>query len=252
MKSSSLRWREVALASILLACGSSSSTTTGPATDGGVAGDGGGGAADASGDTSCEMTLPKSQTLSQPCCTGWGVDACGALLFCAALDGRTQATCYPQQSRKGGESCAADSWCASKECAPDGKCRATGAETCDQTTGCASVRSVPYGCTAAGTCKACDATATDPRCPAICTGQDPAWTSTSCRICQSSTCCAELAACTADNGACAPRANTMLACSGPSFQACVDVAFKGVTDPISTSLKQCFTGAVQSCAGVCP
>ena len=238
-----------ALAVLAIAC---SSSTTNPAADaGGSSAADAATAVDAATDTSCEATYAKSQTLSQPCCTGWGADACGALLFCAALDGRAQTTCYPEGSRKGGETCAANSWCASRECAADGKCRFTVGETCNSATGCTSVKSVPYGCSASGACKPCDATATDPRCPVACKGQDAEWSSGSCRLCESSACCTQLAACTSDNGSCAAKANTMLSC-GPSFQSCLGVAFNGQLDATSAALKQCFTNALTSCAAVCP
>ncbi len=72
-----------------------------------------GGTTDAS---SCTTTFPVSQPLSAPCCMGWGIDACGAGLFCAAFDGRTQATCYPERSRKHGETCLANNQCLSEHC----------------------------------------------------------------------------------------------------------------------------------------
>jgi hypothetical protein len=228
---------------VLGACSSTSSPTTSTSTDGGA------GASDA-GDTSCETTTAKSQALSQACCTGWGVDACGALLFCAAFDGRTQTTCYPEGSRLGGQSCAADSWCASHECAPNGKCRALGNETCDPTTGCATVNSVARGCTAAAKCQVCDANSTDPRCPAACKGQDAAWSSTPCMLCETSPCCTQLAACTSDE-VCGPKANTLLSCSSSGFKSCLDVAFGGQLDAVSAALKQCFDTAAPSCTGAC-
>ena len=73
------------LAFMAIGCSSSSSTNAALADAG---------PADAADDT-CKSAYARSQTLSQPCCTGWGADACGALLFCAAFDGRTQTTCYP-------------------------------------------------------------------------------------------------------------------------------------------------------------
>jgi hypothetical protein len=59
---------------------------------------------------------PRSQGLSQPCCILHGVDACGAMLFCAAFDGRSTATCYQEYSRMDGQACNADHNCKSGKC----------------------------------------------------------------------------------------------------------------------------------------
>lgn len=59
---------------------------------------------------------PPAQTVSMPCCLLHGRDACGALLFCAAFDGRTVPTCYPERSRLPEETCAEDVHCASGAC----------------------------------------------------------------------------------------------------------------------------------------
>jgi hypothetical protein len=93
-------------------------------------GGGGGGGADCS--------EPTSQGLSQPCCLAHGVDACGATLFCAAFDGRTQPTCYPERSRLTGESCFEDRHCASGSCHLEaGVCRGIPFADCDPEIGCA-------------------------------------------------------------------------------------------------------------------
>ncbi|MCP4806263.1 MAG: hypothetical protein GY913_05700 [Proteobacteria bacterium] len=55
--------------------------------------------------------FPMSQQASEPCEPAHGIDACGAGLFCAALDGRSQPTCYPLYSRQNGESCDDDDNC---------------------------------------------------------------------------------------------------------------------------------------------
>jgi hypothetical protein len=99
-----------ALVALLFAC---SGTNTLLSPDGGVLGDGGNG-------ESCKSAQPASQGASQPCCKDWGPDACGAALFCAAFDGRTQTTCYPDHSRLDGESCSADTQCLHNVC--DGTC----------------------------------------------------------------------------------------------------------------------------------
>ena len=93
------------------------------------------------GDSSAELTcpdIPRSRTLSQSCCTEHGIDACGAELFCAAFDGRAVATCYPLYSRRGLETCLADTQCVSEHCnLQTGLCRSDYAEGCKAATGCA-------------------------------------------------------------------------------------------------------------------
>jgi hypothetical protein len=76
---------------------------------------------DASTGGSC--TFPASQALSGPCCTERGADACGAGLFCAAFDGRTQPTCYPEHSRAEGQTCTEDIQCAGNTCDAGGVCK---------------------------------------------------------------------------------------------------------------------------------
>jgi hypothetical protein len=86
----------------------------------------------------CKELFPASQTLSEPCCEEWGVDACGAGLFCAAFDGRKQATCYAENSRRDGEACGADLHCASRSCNVEkAACRSSNYARCDVTIGCA-------------------------------------------------------------------------------------------------------------------
>jgi|GEM_PF-2762238 len=65
--------------------------------------------------------IGKSQTVAQPCCEAFGIDACGASLFCAAFDGRTQPTCYIEGVRKALETCTEDRQCSTKHCASDAK-----------------------------------------------------------------------------------------------------------------------------------
>jgi hypothetical protein len=60
--------------------------------------------------------IPMTQGLSEPCCPSYGIDACGAGLFCAAFDGRKQATCYPERSRPNMTECFKDIHCMSGEC----------------------------------------------------------------------------------------------------------------------------------------
>jgi hypothetical protein len=124
----------------VLACGvaacSGGSAITGNLSDGGTS-DGGadGGTGASTPDPSCRASYPVSQPLSAPCCVDRGADACGAGLFCAAFDGRTQPTCYPEHSRLVGETCTADVQCQSSACeasgvcsklAPDGGCATPG------------------------------------------------------------------------------------------------------------------------------
>lgn len=84
-------------------------------------------------------THAPSQPMSAPCCPALGADACGALLVCAALDGRTIATCYPERSRALGETCAGDRLCLEGTCsAQTGLCmpgigqRCTAAADCSE------------------------------------------------------------------------------------------------------------------------
>ncbi len=129
-------------------------------TDGGPTPDAGGGPTDAGGPGGCQETLPPGQTLSMSCCPAWGRDACGALLFCAALDGRTQPTCYPERSRADGETCPADHACQSGACEPSsGRCKARLGGACTPEVGCAPTMS--------GARTVCDTSGSPPRCAAI-------------------------------------------------------------------------------------
>ncbi len=83
-------------------------------------------------------SYPPSQTASQPCCLELGVDACGANLFCAAYDGRTQATCYLEHSRADMTECDEDRQCASSSCNTSlRKCRSLPLSLCETEVGCA-------------------------------------------------------------------------------------------------------------------
>lgn len=57
-----------------------------------------------------------SQVQSALCNPAYGVDACGAGLFCAAFDGRLCGTCYPERRQFGGDPCAAPEHCANLNC----------------------------------------------------------------------------------------------------------------------------------------
>jgi len=82
------------------------------------------------GGQSCKDEYPVSQGATEPCCPEWGVDACGANLFCAAFDGRTQPTCYGIRSRQAGQSCHEDRHCNSESCI-DGTCAYAKEQPCD-------------------------------------------------------------------------------------------------------------------------
>jgi hypothetical protein len=106
----------------IAAC-SGGSTISGLGADGGSAGDGGAeSGSDITPGPSCRASYPVSQPLSAPCCLDRGADACGAGLFCAAFDGRTQPTCYPEHSRLAGEACTGNVQCQSSACAASGVC----------------------------------------------------------------------------------------------------------------------------------
>ncbi|MBL9039022.1 MAG: hypothetical protein JNG84_10940 [Archangium sp.] len=81
---------------------------------------------------------PPSQQESMPCSRDLGIDACGAGLVCAALDGRTVPTCYRERSRPDGSECTNAPQCASGACnASMSKCQASPMTTCDPAVGCA-------------------------------------------------------------------------------------------------------------------
>lgn len=90
---------------------------------------------------------PAAQLLSQPCCLSRGIDACGAGLFCAALDGRTQATCYAEHTRGDGESCTENRQCSSGACNhSEGKCASAPSTHCDLDIGCSEADGYNYLC----------------------------------------------------------------------------------------------------------
>jgi hypothetical protein len=90
----------------------------------------------ATGSDDCEP----SRGLSESCCEDLGIDACGAGLFCAAFDGRTVATCYPDGIRQPGQECAADGHCISKSCHVDQhRCLGMPGTACEVGLGCSDV-----------------------------------------------------------------------------------------------------------------
>lgn len=90
----------------------------------------------------CTGQIPVGQTLSEACCPGHGRDACGALLFCGAFDGRDEYTCYPERSRPDLTDCEEDFACVSGECSLEsGLCRSSLGSICTAETGCATAPS---------------------------------------------------------------------------------------------------------------
>ena len=140
MRCRSIHLAGLGLALVLLPC-----CTTSPRSVTGA-----GEAADASaradvGDPSA-CTVPRVQSVSEECCLAFGIDACGAGLFCAAFDGRTLATCYALGSRLAGQECTADEHCATGTCGPSGHCAATPGQPCTAADGCATVGTMHYLC----------------------------------------------------------------------------------------------------------
>jgi hypothetical protein len=88
------------------------------------------------------------QAASEPCDPAYGLDACGANLFCAAFDGRKCATCYPIRSRHVGESCGEDLHCTNSYCLNQLCTRAPKGYPCTTHLECAS----DTCCTASGMC----------------------------------------------------------------------------------------------------
>jgi len=64
---------------------------------------------------------PAAQGPTEPCCPELGIDACGAKLACAALEGRTVAVCYMERSVDDDEPCTMDRLCRSESCT-NGRC----------------------------------------------------------------------------------------------------------------------------------
>ncbi len=62
-----------------------------------------------------------SKPASELCDPAYGVDACGAGLFCAAFDERVCGTCYALRRQFGGEECGAPEHCANLNCV-NGRC----------------------------------------------------------------------------------------------------------------------------------
>ena len=144
-----------------LAC--SSGSTTRASSDGGTT-------AVAEGGAACKSLHAASQASSQPCCLDWGADACGAGLFCAAFDGRTQPTCYPDHSRLGAAECSADTQCLSNACDETHVCKGVPGGKCDPAIGCGTAldSETRFYCVAesGGTraCRPCSAGSREPAC----------------------------------------------------------------------------------------
>jgi len=79
-----------------------------------------------------------SREESQSCCPDLEIDACGAGLVCAALDGRKQPTCYREHSRVDLSECSDDLLCISGACSiTTHKCQSVRLAICEEATGCA-------------------------------------------------------------------------------------------------------------------
>jgi hypothetical protein len=143
----------------------SGGTVANVVSDGGT-GDGGAEAGLLAPDTSCRASYPVSQPLSAPCCPDRGADACGAGLFCAAFDGRTQPTCYPEHSRFDAQSCTADVQClTTSACDSSGVCKGKADGGCT-TPGCNQPPPTDGGTTTPGKCPS--TCATNAACQATC------------------------------------------------------------------------------------
>ena len=158
----------LSLGALLAAC----SSTSGGLSPGGSGNDGG-----VATDTACKTQYPASQTLSQGCCPGWGPDACGADLFCAALDGRTQPTCYPTYSRLPGQSCTDATQCTSAGCTASGVCEALPGTACDPSIGCGPglTGTTQYYCgtvNGQSLCEPCEVGSIEPACTSSTGGGD--------------------------------------------------------------------------------
>src|SRR5690554_3912984 len=103
---------------------------------------------------SCDGIEPVAG-LAERCCEGFGIDACGPGLFCAAYDGREFAACYVEHSREDGESCKADSECLSYRCHQGNeRCAASPNASCTLADGCGPGPSTTNYVCAAGECRA--------------------------------------------------------------------------------------------------
>ena len=92
---------------------------------------------DAEAGEDVERCIP-SRTMSEPCCPELDIDACGAGLVCAALDGRTVPTCYAESSRLDGSECSESSLCVSRRCNLElNRCQASPGAVCKPEIGCA-------------------------------------------------------------------------------------------------------------------
>jgi hypothetical protein len=186
------------------------------------------GSSDGSGGTGnpADCVEPIGQAMSQPCCLAHGVDACGANLFCAAFDGRTQPTCYPERSRLDNTECDADIDCVSNSCHPaERKCRAMPWTTCTAAVGCAPGTSGErYLCADGDHGLACQPIG-DGSYGAVCEG-DADCVGT---VCRDGQCTFDLACRLPGDG------------SGPCIEA-----------PDSGSCQTCLTNAVYACISACP
>ena len=89
-------------------------------------------------DSGGQGTPGPDQAESQTCDPKFGVDACGAGLFCAAFDNRKYYTCYRLGTRQRGQSCTADNQCAFDDCTSGVCARASVGMPCQSSNDCKS------------------------------------------------------------------------------------------------------------------
>lgn len=183
----------------------------------GCRGNGGGGSGGAP-----PCSFPRSQTLSEPCCTEHGADACGASLFCAAFDGRTQPTCYAERSRPDGAECTANLQCLSAACNVGvQRCQSLPGQPCTQEVGCAPAP--------AGTAYVCNPVAELGLPANSCAPADPA----------------NGGLCATDDGCTSHRCVNGHCSSGESGSECADAADCAASAPLCVG-NQCSAGTVGS------
>ena len=199
----------LSVVSLGLACRSAGTTGVAPTTDDTATDDSGGtGSSSGSAKKKKDAGVPacdlgSSRSLSESCCEDLGVDACGANLFCAAFDGRKQATCYPERSREDMTECTDDVQCVSGECnTSEEKCKSLQGAACTEVIGCISaVDKTPYICVA-GTCK---------RDPSYCPTSTVKSGKATCDTAISTNCCTSATACSEDPD-CVTRLKCAFAC----------------------------------------
>lgn len=229
-----------AAAALFVGCGSNG------ASSGSGAGSASTSSGSAGGSASCEEMFPASQTASQPCCLDWGIDACGAELTCAALDGRTQPTCYPIYSRQDRQQCTADNQCISGAC-DMGTCALSPGATCTpggQACGPGPNGDTPFYCNPQDLdCQQCYPESTDPACTQGDTSSSTSSSSTGGSCTPNVSCLDAIMGCkTPCDAATATLVNNFFACLSQYCAGCTSCA--ALPDPACQS---CFSQATNSC-----